>query len=81
MVSRDGKYQTRSEMCSLKRERWFPGELAFLSSMDVEGSRALENLVWTAAMQPAMNVSWILLGNTPGPQHASSRVMLPKLHT
>lgn len=43
MVSRDGKYQTRSEMRSLKRERWFPGELAFLYSMDVDGSRALEN--------------------------------------
>lgn len=43
MTSRDGKYLTRSEMRSLKRERQFPGELAFLSSMDVDGSRALEN--------------------------------------
>lgn len=42
MVSRDGKYQSLSEMHSLKRERWFPGETAFLSSMDREGSRALE---------------------------------------
>lgn len=43
MTSRDGKYLTGSKMCSLKRERRFPGELAFLSSVDVEGSKALEN--------------------------------------
>lgn len=32
-------------------------------------------------MQPAMNNRWVLLRNAPGPQHASSRVMLPNLHT
>lgn len=30
-------------MCSLERERRFPGELAFLYSMDTDGSTALEN--------------------------------------
>lgn len=43
MTSRDGKYLPSSKMCSLERERWFPGELAFLSSVDVDGSRDLEN--------------------------------------